>query len=88
LAWLALSRIENLAVKKEITVSDTKNRSSISLNNFLFGELRPDHKVRAPTAPPPPLGPLSAFVGDFAGNGFNTIFRPRPIVDVTWEKSF
>jgi hypothetical protein len=39
-------------------VSDTKNRSSISFNNFLFGELRPDHKVRAPTAPPPPLGTL------------------------------
>jgi hypothetical protein len=57
-------------------MSDTKNRSSISLNNFLFGELRPDHKVPAPSAPPPPLGPLSAFVGDFAGNGFNTIFRP------------
>jgi hypothetical protein len=57
-------------------MSDTKNRSSISLNNFLFGELRPDHKEPAPTAPPPPLGPLSAFVGDFAGHGFNTIFRP------------
>jgi hypothetical protein len=57
-------------------MSDTKNRSSISLNNFLFGELRPDHKVPAPNVPPPPLGPLSAFVGDFVGNGFNTIFRP------------
>lgn len=25
----------------------------------------------------PPLGPLAAFVGDWHGNGFNTIFRPN-----------
>ena len=59
-------------------MSDTKPRSSISLaSDFLFGQLRPDHKVIPPTAPPPPLGPLAAFVGDFVGNGFNTIFRPN-----------
>ena len=58
-------------------MSDTKPRASISLpSDFLFGELRPDHAKPAAPAPPPPLGPLSAFVGDFAGNGFNTIFRP------------
>src|SRR6202042_2116659 len=58
-------------------MSDIKSRSSISLaDDFLFGELRPDHKVPATPAPPPPLGPLSAFVGDWVGNGFNTIFRP------------
>lgn len=58
-------------------MSDEKTRSSISLaDDFLFGELRPDHKVPATPAPPPPLGPLSAFVGDWVGNGFNTIFRP------------
>jgi len=28
-------------------------------------------------APPPTLGPLQAFVGTFAGGGFNTIFRPN-----------
>src|SRR5271168_2417049 len=56
---------------------DTKPRSSISLaSDFLFGELRADHKVVPVPAPPPPLGPLAAFVGDFVGNGFNTIFRP------------
>ncbi len=27
--------------------------------------------------PPPPLGPLSAFVGTWSGPGFNTIFRPN-----------
>ena len=58
-------------------MSDTKPRSSINLaSDFLFGELRADHKVVPVPAPPPPLGPLAAFVGDFVGNGFNTIFRP------------
>jgi hypothetical protein len=58
-------------------MSDTKNRANISLpSDFRFGELRPDH-LRVPSAaPPPPLGPLASFVGDFVGNGFNTIFRP------------
>lgn len=58
-------------------MSDTKLRASLFLpEDFLFGQLRPDHAVPPPQAPPPPLGPLSAFVGDFVGNGFNTIFRP------------
>ena len=58
-------------------MNDPKTRSSITLpDDFLFGELRPDHAKPPAPAPPPPLGPLSAFVGDFAGNGFNTIFRP------------
>jgi hypothetical protein len=58
-------------------MSDTKPRSSINLaSDFLFGELRADQKVVPVPAPPPPLGPLAAFVGDFVGNGFNTIFRP------------
>jgi hypothetical protein len=58
-------------------VSDTKSRASIQLDgDFTFGELRPDHKVVPAPTPPPPLGPLSAFVGDWVGHGFNTIFRP------------
>jgi hypothetical protein len=58
-------------------MSDKKPRASISLpNDFLFGELRADHKQPAPVTPPPPLGPLADFVGDWIGNGFNTIFRP------------
>jgi hypothetical protein len=57
-------------------MSDQKPRASISLSDFLFGHLRADHTKPGDPAPPPPLGPLSAFVGDFVGNGFNTIFRP------------
>jgi hypothetical protein len=58
-------------------MSGTKPRASINLpGDFLFGELRADHKLVPPVTPPPPLGPLAAFVGDFVGNGFNTIFRP------------
>ncbi|MFO1045319.1 MAG: heme-binding protein [Planctomycetaceae bacterium] len=30
----------------------------------------------APAAAEPPLGPLAALIGNWAGNGFNTIFRP------------
>jgi len=39
-----------------------------------FGEVRPAPKT-TPT-PAPSLGPLAAFVGDWHGRGFNTIFRP------------
>jgi len=60
-------------------------RASINLpSDFLFGHVRPDHKVpAAPPQPPPPLGPLAAFVGDWVGNGFNTIFRPDNSVTPT-----
>jgi hypothetical protein len=59
-------------------MSDSKTRSTIQLpSDFFFGELRPDPTKPAPPAVLPPLGPLSAFAGDFAGNGFNTIFRPN-----------
>src|ERR1700693_3010289 len=59
-------------------MSDTRSRGSIKLpSDFRFGHVQPDHKVAAPPAPPPPLGPLAAFVGDWVGNGFNTIFRPN-----------
>jgi hypothetical protein len=58
-------------------MSDPKPRASIKLpDDFVFGHLRSDHKTVPPTAPPPPLGPLAAFVGDWVGHGFNTIFRP------------
>lgn len=58
-------------------MSDANPRGSIQLpSDFLFHEVQPDHK--APPAPvtPAPLGPLAAFVGDWVGNGFNSIFRP------------
>lgn len=32
--------------------------------------------IHPPAPPAPPLGPLAAFVGEWVGNGFNTIFRP------------
>ena len=65
-------------------MSDTNLRASIKLpSDFIFGELRPDHTVVSPTVPPPPLGPLSAFVGDWVGDGFNTIFRPDNTVTPT-----
>lgn len=58
-------------------MSDAKPRASISLPpDFIFGEVRAEQVVAKAPAAPPPLGPLSAFVGDFVGNGFNTIFRP------------
>jgi hypothetical protein len=40
--------------------------------NLPFGKL----PVLPPAPPPPPLGPLAAFVGEWIGSGFNTIFRP------------
>lgn len=58
-------------------MSDTKPRATITLpSDFVFGEQRANHAVPPLPTPPPPLGPLSAFVGDWVGNGFNTIFRP------------
>lgn len=51
--------------------------------DFKFASVRPDHKVVPPPPPPPPLGPLAAFVGDWAGQGFNTIFRPDNTVTPT-----
>jgi hypothetical protein len=65
-------------------MSDAKLRAAIHLpGDFLFGELRADHKLPQPVTPPPPLGPLAAFVGDWVGNGFNTIFRPDNSVTPT-----
>jgi hypothetical protein len=56
--------------------SDTNLKPAVSMPvDFRFSEVRPSPQVTG--APQPPsLGPLGAFVGDFSGNGFNTIFRP------------
>lgn len=46
-------------------------------NNFRIAEILPHGPLPRPPAPAPSLGPLAAFVGNFHGNGFNTIFRPN-----------
>jgi hypothetical protein len=50
---------------------------SISKGDFRFDEVRITRPVPPPSAPTAPLGVLSNFVGEFAGTGFNTIFRPN-----------
>jgi hypothetical protein len=57
-------------------MNDQKSRASINIGDFVFDEVRPEHLLTAAPQPAPPLGPLAAFKGTFAGNGFNTIFRP------------
>jgi hypothetical protein len=65
-------------------MSNATPRASIKLpDDFIFGQVRPDHKKVDPTELPAPLGPLAAFVGDWVGNGFNTIFRPDNSVTPT-----
>jgi hypothetical protein len=49
---------------------------AISLpSGFRFGQVLPRRPV-GPLPLAPSLGPLAAFVGNWSGNGFNTIFRP------------
>ncbi len=63
-------------------MSDSKPKIDMTAD-FRFAFVRPDHKVVPPPPPPAPLGPLTAFVGDWAGQGFNTIFRPDNTVTPT-----
>jgi hypothetical protein len=44
--------------------------------DFAFGQVPPAPRVAAVVAAAPSLGPLAAFVGNWHGGGFNTIFRP------------
>ena len=61
-----------------MTDTPTIKPATIALpSGFRFGavsEIAP--KVLAPIPAPPSLGPLAAFTGEWAGSGFNTIFRP------------
>jgi hypothetical protein len=51
---------------------ETNPAQALSLSgNFKFGQALSNPVVA------PGLGPLAAFTGTFAGNGFNTIFRPN-----------
>ena len=71
---------ENLQALVPIEIA--KPTSSISTPaGFEFGAVPPELSlgklpVLPPAPPPPPLGPLAAFVGEWVGTGFNTIFRP------------
>ncbi len=54
--------------------------ASISKGDFHFDQVSPFPRpaaVAAVAAPSAPLGVLSNFTGEFAGTGFNTIFRPN-----------
>jgi hypothetical protein len=54
-----------------------KPTATISLpSGFRFGEVLPATRTSGASTPPPSLGPLAAFVGEWVGSGFNTIFRP------------
>jgi len=54
-----------------------KLTSVISLpSDFKFDEVLPGPRTSGATPPVPALGPLAAFVGNWSGSGFNTIFRP------------
>jgi hypothetical protein len=65
-------------------MSDPNPRASIKLpGDFIFGHVRADHRTAPPPTPPPSLGPLAAFKGDWVGHGFNTIFRPDNTVTPT-----
>jgi hypothetical protein len=65
-------------------MSDSTPKVSVNLTgDFVFSSVRPDLKAVTPPALPPPLGPLAAFAGDWAGQGFNTIFRPDNTVTPT-----
>jgi hypothetical protein len=46
-------------------------------SRFEFNQVDQVHLAEAAAVPPPPLGAIAAFKGTFAGNGFNTIFRPH-----------
>ena len=68
-------------VKAILPIEPSKENSTISTPaGFEFGAVppirEPDKAPVPPAPPPPPLNALAAFVGEWIGNGFNTIFRP------------
>jgi hypothetical protein len=62
------------------------NPTIVLPTSFRFDQVRPlrplEPKLVIPT-PTPPLGVLSHFHGDFAGRGFNMIFRPNSAAPTT-----
>lgn len=63
--------------------NQTNPTATISLpSSFVFGEVSSLKTSKTTDLLPPPvlapsLGPLAAFVGNWTGSGFNTIFRPN-----------
>jgi hypothetical protein len=56
----------------------TKPTATIALpSDFEFGEVLAAARTSGFISAPPSLGPLSHFVGNWTGSGFNTIFRPN-----------
>jgi hypothetical protein len=69
--------------EEETKMATIKLAANIALpTDFIFGPV-PASPSTPPPSPPPSLGPLAAFSGNFAGNGFNTIFRPDNTVTPT-----
>ena len=65
-------------VKEGVMAGEELKVATSLPSNFRIAEILP-HGLKSPhpAAPAPSLGPLAAFVGNFHGNGFNTIFRPN-----------
>lgn len=62
----------------------TPVKAVISLpGDFQFDEVPPAPRTTGAPVAPPSLGPIAAFVGNWSGNGFNTIFRPDSSVTPT-----
>ena len=65
-------------------MSSRNPKSPVNMTaDFEWSAVRPDAKVATPPPPPALLGPLADFVGDWAGEGFNMIFRPDNTVTPT-----
>jgi hypothetical protein len=60
-------------------MTEITTRSAFSMpENFSIDEIKHPDTIRLAVTPPAaPLGVLAKFAGDFAGVGFNTIFRPN-----------
>jgi hypothetical protein len=66
------------------TPTTTIATAKISLPaGFKFDEVRPTPRTSGSASAAPSLGPLAAFVGEYIGTGFNTIFRPDNSVTPT-----
>jgi hypothetical protein len=63
---------EGVAVSSPLRLAEATSLPA----DFEFGEVAPAPRTTGAPPPTPELGPLAAFVGNWQGSGFNTIFRP------------